>query len=88
MQQSVTVTNPSKATAEVQWRSSDPAVTVLPASARVLPDSEQQMRVLIKGTIAGKLRAHVTCSVVHGGAHVISVTADVKGNKSTKVACV
>ena len=85
VQQSITVANSSKATAQIQWRSSNPAVTVLPASAGVLSNSEQQMEVLIKGTKPGKLRAQVTCSLLNGTTHVVNVTAAVKGNKGLSV---
>ena len=77
--QHLTVGNPSHAVAAVTWSSSNPAVTMEPASANIAAGSEQQFQACIKGTGIGQLQAQLQCLVKHGRPQTVEVTARVIG---------
>ena len=79
IKQELTVSNPGQAAAHVAWSCAHPAVALLPSHATVAAGSEQQFEVVVTGREIGRIQAELVCSVEHGAAQAIQVTAAVAG---------
>ncbi len=89
IKQELTVSNPGQAAAHVAWSCAHPAVALLPSHATVAAGSEQQFEVVVTGREIGRIQAELVCSVEHGAAQAIQVTAAVAGITShVLLACV
>lgn len=77
--QHLIVGNPGHAVAAVTWSSSNPAVTMEPASADIAAGSEQQFQACIMGSGIGQLQAQLQCLVKHGRPQAVEVAAHVTG---------
>ena len=81
VKQEVTVSNPGRAAAHVTWSCAHPAVALLPSHATLAAGREQQFEVVITGRGIGRIQAELVCSVQHGAAQAIGVTAAVAGTE-------
>lgn len=75
----MTVSNPGHAMTAVSWKSSNPAVEVLPADSSIAAGCEEQFQVQIRGSDVGQLQAQLLCLVKHGSCQAIEVAATVAG---------
>lgn len=77
--QELTVSNSGQAAAHVTWSCAHPAIALVPSHATVAAGSEQQFDVIVTGREIGRMQAELVCSVEHGAAQAIEVTAAVAG---------